>query len=90
MFDLISNVLTPNGDGKNDTWYVDGIERFPDSKVVIFDQYGTTVYESESYMNDWEATNNGSKLPNGTYFYILTFKNFPDFIYKGTITVLTD
>lgn len=90
IFNLISNVITPNGDGKNDNWFIDGIEKYSDSHVVIFDQYGSVVYETDNYMNDWDATFNGSYLPNGTYFYYLTFKENNEFVYKGSITIVSE
>ena len=90
VFELITNVITPNADGKNDYWYVEGIESFNDSHVVIFNQYGSVIFETDNYMNDWDGSYNGAYLPNGTYFYYLTFKDNPDYNYKGSITVLSE
>ncbi len=80
---LPPNVITPNGDGKNDTWFLDYIANFPAHRVQIFDRAGKEVYQSNAYKNDWDAKN----LPTDAYFYYLTLhpKIKP---FKGTITVL--
>lgn len=90
IFELVTNVITPNGDGKNDYWYVQGIETFVDSHVIIFDQYGSVIFEADNYMNDWDGSYKGAKLPNGTYFYYITFKENQDYVYKGSITILSE
>jgi gliding motility-associated-like protein/uncharacterized repeat protein (TIGR01451 family) len=61
------NVVTPNGDGKNDFLIVPGIENYPGSKVSIYNRWGNEVYHSENYDNDWA----GRGLSEGTYFYML-------------------
>jgi gliding motility-associated-like protein len=76
---VIHNAITPNGDGVNDTWIIDCIENFPDNKVVIFDRWGDKVNEFEGYNNNsisWRGTNlKDKKVPDGTYYYVLTIKD---------------
>ena len=75
----ISQGLSPNGDGFNDYWAINGLIRFPQHVVKVFNRYGTLVFEASPYFNDWDATPNrgrvatGSdgKLPAGTYFYVI-------------------
>lgn len=82
------NILTPNGNGKNDVWYVKNIESYPGNKVVIMDEWGLVVYEKAGYANEWEGRNKkGEILPDGTYYYVLTFENDQK-IYKGFIALL--
>jgi len=38
-----ANVLTPNGDGNNDTWIIKDLERYPDNEIRIFDRAGRLV-----------------------------------------------
>jgi gliding motility-associated-like protein len=75
---IISKTLTPNGDGCNDVWVIDGIEKFPDNKVKIFNRWGDKIYEGAHYNNinvSWNGTyRNNEFLPDGTYFYILEIK----------------
>jgi gliding motility-associated-like protein len=75
----IYNGITPNGDGKNDTWYIDGIQSFPDNVVDIFNRWGEKVWEGAHYDNDkgsdhviWKGHNqSGQPLPAGTYYYVI-------------------
>ncbi|HVI49040.1 MAG TPA: Calx-beta domain-containing protein [Chitinophaga sp.] len=79
------NVITPNGDGKNERFIIGGLEKYPGSAIYIFNRWGGQVYQSRDYRNDW----NGSNLNESTYYYILEVKK-PDGIkkYKGWITIL--
>lgn len=82
-----TNTLTPNGDGKNDFWYIINIETYPDVEVLIFDRWGTEVYTSKAYNNDWDGTYKDSKLPEGTYYYVIRFEG-SDRLYKGAVNIL--
>ena len=73
---LIYNVITPNGDGVNDTWIIDCIESYPDNTVRIFNRWGDLIIRFDHYDNTtniWKGTNaKGDLLPDGTYYYIVT------------------
>jgi len=79
----IFNGITPNGDGLNDFFRIQGIENYPDNNVKIFNRWGVQVYEINSYgqgnnlfygISEGRATlQQERELPSGTYFYILTF-----------------
>jgi len=81
-FEIFSGV-TPNGDGFNDYFRINGIENYPDNVLKIFNRWGALVYQSEGYgignnlfygVSEGKATILKEKtLPSGTYFYILTF-----------------
>ncbi|RFZ86011.1 hypothetical protein DYU05_01180 [Mucilaginibacter terrenus] len=66
----VPNIITPNGDGKNDVFEVKGISSFPGSRLLIFNRWGNEVYKSEDYSNNWDA----SGLAEGTYYYLLELK----------------
>ena len=68
-----TNILTPNGDGINDTWVVENIDQYPNNEVKIFDKAGRVLYSKKAYDNSWNATLNGAPLAEGTYFYIIDF-----------------
>lgn len=82
----IPNVFTPNGDGKNDTFYIEHLESFESNEVTIINRWGSTVYQSNHYKNDWTAPG----LTDGTYFYVIKVRNgtatWQD--YKGYVTVI--
>ncbi len=74
------NYISRNGDDKNDRFYVNCIEEFPNNIVKIYNRAGTLVYEAPGYDNidiyfDGIANRGikalGDNLPDGTYFYII-------------------
>jgi len=68
---MVPNVITPNGDGKNDVFRIDGLELHPNNTLSIFNRWGNEVYRSNGpYKNDW----NGNGLNEGTYYYLLKIK----------------
>ncbi len=84
---IIPTVITPNGDGMNDTWEISCIKNSPNNEVVILNRWGDEVYQAAPYNNDWQGTYNNEELPDGTYFYIFkTTANDPDPL-KGTINI---
>ena len=66
----IPNVLTPNGNGKNDVLIIPCTQSFPNNELMIFNRWGDKVFTTKGYQNDWEGTYNGNDLPAGTYYYI--------------------
>ncbi|MFL5753413.1 MAG: gliding motility-associated C-terminal domain-containing protein [Bacteroidia bacterium] len=84
---VVSNYFSPNGDGINDTWYIENIKAYPDNEVTVFNIYGQEVYSKKPYLNDWKGTYNGSDLPDGTYFYVLKFTNASKIV-KGSVDIL--
>ncbi|MBL7826196.1 MAG: gliding motility-associated C-terminal domain-containing protein, partial [Saprospiraceae bacterium] len=70
---FVFNGISPNGDGKNDTWHILGIEQYPGNEVRVFNRWGNQVFESIGYTNQdaWDGTWNGKDLPDGTYFYVV-------------------
>ena len=82
-----SNIMTPNGDGKNDRWIVKDIALYPDNTVWVFDREGRTVYTKRGYNNDWNGTLNGAPLQQGTYYYVVDLGLGQPRL-KGFITIL--
>ena len=89
---VVHDVVTPNGDGKNDTWMVEGLQNYPKNTVQIFDKYGDVVYDHQKYDSDWSGiATNGTPLPDGTYYYLIKL-NAPNAagrenILKGTVLI---
>ncbi|MGK7393804.1 MAG: gliding motility-associated C-terminal domain-containing protein [Candidatus Cyclobacteriaceae bacterium M3_2C_046] len=63
----LPNVITPNGDGKNDYLVIPKIELYPSSQLNIFNRWGKLVFKKTGYQNNWQ----GQNLPAGTYYYWL-------------------
>jgi gliding motility-associated-like protein len=68
---ILYNVITPNGDGRNDVLSFDDLSDFSSVELYVFNSWGQTVFESTAYNNDWGGTRDGKALPAGSYFYIL-------------------
>jgi len=61
----LPNIFTPNGDGINEVFYIRNLPT--DSQLIITNRWGTEVYSSRSYQNDW----NGGSTTDGVYYYKL-------------------
>ena len=81
---VVPNVFSPNGDGQNDVFFIEGILASR-TVVRIFNRWGQVVYESSNYRNNW----NGGDLPDGTYFYEVKADRDPK-PYTGTVTILSN
>ena len=60
------NIITPNGDLKNQYFMVHPI--LAGSKLLVFNRWGKQVYASYNYRNDWD----GDDLPSGVYYYTIS------------------
>jgi gliding motility-associated-like protein len=81
------NVFTPDGDGKNNLLVFPGLEDYPGSKLIIYNRWGTVVYETENYNNKWAPS--ADDAADGTYFYVLAVNKESGLDYfKGTISLL--
>ena len=67
----VPNVITPNGDGKNDEFKVKGIEFFPVNTVQLFNRWGQKVFEAENYQNTYVPRD----LEGGVYIYKIIIPN---------------
>ncbi len=87
---LLPNIITPDGDGKNDIWRLNYKINLDGSNLVIFNRWGETVYEANNYTNDWDGTYKatGKKLPDDTYYYVLKVPAQNNHVYKGAINIL--
>lgn len=84
------NAFSPNGDGVNDTWLITGGSCLQYAQVSVYNRYGSLVYENANYRNEWDGTYKGNRLPDGTYYFIITYKLFSGAqkILKGNVTIL--
>jgi len=88
---FIPNTITPNGDGIHDLFDIPciGLLTKP-SSLVVYNQWGDKVFESDNYDNKWDGTLNGKgkPLPDGTYFYIFQPSNTSGTTKKGFIQLV--
>jgi gliding motility-associated-like protein len=81
------NSFSPDGDGKNDYWNIGNIDSYPDNEITIFNRWGGEVFRTKSFSatNKWD----GSKLNEGTYYYVLKVKIEEEYkIFKGFISLI--
>lgn len=88
---IIPQFISPNGDGKNDTWIIQNIDLYPDNKVWVYNRWGNLVFSSEPYNNDWNGSYTGfgntGPLPASTYFYLIDTMKKSQEMYKGYLEV---
>ena len=65
--DMIPNIITSNGDSKNEYFVIPKLNLYPTNYLSIYNRWGETVYQKRNYTNDW----NTYGLPDSTYYYSL-------------------
>jgi gliding motility-associated-like protein len=87
----IPEAFSPDGDGINDYFVIEGIDRLQENDIIIFNRWGSEVFKMNNYNNSWNGTSQsslnvgGDELPSGTYFYILDTKTNKLGVLKGYI-----
>lgn len=69
--------FSPNGDGQNDSFFINCNDEYPNATLQVFNRWGELVWKSDGhYSNNFEGKNLQQKeLPDGTYYYIYSFQN---------------
>ena len=75
----IPNAISPNGDGVNDLWVIEGIENYPGNFVQLFNRWGEVIFEANGYDNlsivfegvGNKGFGNGKDVADGTYYYLV-------------------
>lgn len=79
---IIPNVFTPNNDGLNDRWEIEGLGN-RENTVRVFNRWGQLVLDAKNYRNTWTAVD----VPDGTYYYEVIIKGKSD-PFTGHVTIL--
>jgi gliding motility-associated-like protein len=84
---VVPNVITPNGDGRNDVLKLQRIENYGPVEITIMDRWGALKYSSDNYQNDWDGKDNsGNELPEETYYYVIRI--YDDVYKKGFVLII--
>ncbi|WP_408086040.1 T9SS type B sorting domain-containing protein [Flavobacterium rhizosphaerae] len=85
---VVYNYVTPNGDGYNDTFYIEGLRNiFPNFKISIYNRWGNLIWQGNNDVEDWDCVSSeqkvgasGTMVPTGTYYYVLELNDtdFPE------------
>jgi gliding motility-associated-like protein len=93
---VVPNVITPNGDGRNDVFVVRGIMSYASTREVkVMNRYGKVIYATDMYDNSqpWDGRDqSGSLLADGVYFYVIKLYDSENDAYldlSGTVTLLS-
>jgi gliding motility-associated-like protein len=89
LVDLV-NFISPNGDGKNDFLFFNGLENYKTSQLSIFNRWGDLLFNKINYQGDgtyWEATYKGQPLPAGVYYYVLRLGQIDEPI-RSSLTIV--
>lgn len=78
------NVFTPNEDGENDTFFVQGIQEHPGAVIEVYNRWGGIVFSKVNYRNDWEMED----LSEGTYYFVVVLRNGES--HTGDFTVIRE
>ncbi|OQX75339.1 MAG: hypothetical protein B6D61_10590 [Bacteroidetes bacterium 4484_249] len=87
----VPNVITPNGDNKNDIFKPINFVGVNNHNIMIFNRWGNKVWESNNFNDGWDGKENGKYVAEGTYFWVLEVYYGTDNVkkaYKGSVTVL--
>jgi gliding motility-associated-like protein len=84
---IIPNTFTPNGDGTNDTWAIPKLIKFPSCTVMVYNRYGSLVYQSTGYAKFWDGSFRSKPLPVGSYYYVIDLKVGSSII-SGSVFIL--
>jgi gliding motility-associated-like protein len=83
-------IFTPNGDGFHERWIVYNGNCIKKVEASVYNRYGSLVYYSPMYNNDWDGRYKNKPLPDATYYYVLdiTDVNGNRYTKKGTVTIM--
>lgn len=85
--------FTPNGDGENETWNIEGIDpkTYPTVSVHIFDRFGKLLRTFNPYSEEWDGRFNGELLPTTDYWYsieLTTNEKYKTRVEKGHFSLI--
>ncbi|TAJ67286.1 MAG: T9SS type B sorting domain-containing protein [Chitinophagaceae bacterium] len=83
------NILTPNGDGYNDTWEIKNISHYSNNSIIIYNRNGVRVFGQENYTGGWKGvSDSGAKLATEVYYYVIKLKSTTgEVVVKGYLNI---
>ncbi len=92
---VVPNVITPNGDGRNDVFLPLVECPIEEYNIEIYNRWGQLVFESDDLLNPWDGRHRQSTndCPDGQYFYIIQYAQSLDGVrvpgeLNGHLTIL--
>ena len=82
----VPNLISPNGDGKNETWIIPQEYVNANTEILIISPQGNVDFQTVNYQNNWPVKEIDFKSVNPVYYYIISKDGSP--IKKGSITII--
>jgi len=85
----VPNVFTPNGDGSNDVFFVNG-KGITGLSVKIYNRWGNKVFEINNLNESWDGTYKGSDQNTAVFVYVLeaNFENGKTVTESGNVSLV--
>ena len=83
----IPTEFTPDGDGKDDTWVISGIQNHNNYLILIYDSEEKWLLTLDDYQNDWNGSVKNKKLPAGKYSFQIVHQN-GRFLLNGKVSII--
>ncbi len=98
---FIPDVISPNNDGSNDVLIFPDLEtcgsdadcdvKYPNNELIIANRWGSEVFRAKPYRNNWDGkNNNGERLPQGTYYYVMRLDLAQGRIIKANVLLMSN
>jgi gliding motility-associated-like protein len=87
----VPTIFTPNNDGKNDLFKIEGGEEVKDFELTIYNRWGTKILQTKNIQQGWDGTINGKAQPAGAYIYLIQYKDAltnKTEVIKGTVMLM--
>jgi gliding motility-associated-like protein len=89
---IIPTAITPDGDGVNETWQLNDIDKiYPKNVVTIYNRWGNLIYQSNEgqyELTPWDGTFNNEKMPVGSYYFVIEFNDGISTNKTGIVTLI--
>lgn len=94
-------VLTPGGDGLNDSFIIFCSDEYPNNRLKIYNRWGELIYQADNYdctQNGGECfkgykQNSSEPLPEGAYYWVLEYtdnSSGEEVQLRGSLTILAE
>lgn len=84
---FVPDAFTPNGDGINDTWFIETLKAYPGAEVKVFNRLGQKVFDNNGQNISWDGTYRGKMQSPGAFVYMIDLKNNEPII-KGRVLLI--
>lgn len=87
---FMPSAFSPNGDGLNDFFNLEGFDYVEDFTLKMFNRWGEEIFSTTDFKRGWDGTYMGLPVPQGTYIYLIQFydKSRHMYLKNGMITLM--